>query len=237
MPNQAPNPSFETDLTGWESASGTPSTLTRVTEQAWHGTWSMLVHSNAAANVTVRTDLAGSPAVVPGEVWSIGVHGRWKSGATPRNLRADLRWLNSGGTEAATQPSTGQSIAMPTSSWVQSKTEGVTAPADAATIRIRIVVVSTALDDEFYLDGIQIEKAATLPAFDTGGGFAAPTGLTATPVSPSQINLAWDAVTGASAYDIERDGVVVVFDHPTTSYPDTGLSPGVEYDYRVRAVE
>lgn len=66
---------------------------------------------------------------------------------------------------------------------------------------------------------------------------AVPANLQAVAVSSSQIDLTWDAVTGVSGYDIERDGVVIVFDHPTTSYSDTGLDPDTQYDYRVRAVE
>jgi hypothetical protein len=65
---------------------------------------------------------------------------------------------------------------------------------------------------------------------------ATPTGLTATPVSSSQIDLSWNAVSGASGYDIERDGTVIVFDHVGTSYSDTGLNPSTLYTYRVRAV-
>lgn len=65
------------------------------------------------------------------------------------------------------------------------------------------------------------------------------TGLTATPISQTQIDLSWDTVIyqgGGYAYDIERDGTVIVRDHPTTSYSDTGLTAATQYTYRVRAV-
>ena len=171
MPNQAPNPSFEIDLSDWESASGTPSTLTRVTSGThFHGIASMAVTANAAAaNVTVRTPESGTlgPAVAPGDVWSIGVHGLWVTG-TPKNIRADLRWMTNATTESATQPGLGSSVAMNTSTYVQSVSENATAPADAVSLRIRLVVVSAALSDVFRIDGIQMEKAASLPAFDDG---------------------------------------------------------------------
>lgn len=63
-----------------------------------------------------------------------------------------------------------------------------------------------------------------------------PQNLQATAISSSQINLTWNAITTATGYDIERGGVVIVSDHPTNSYSDTGLSPSTEYSYRVRAV-
>lgn len=72
---------------------------------------------------------------------------------------------------------------------------------------------------------------------DSGGGsLAAPTGLTATAVSSSQIDLSWNAVTGATGYDIERDGAVIATDNVTTSYSDTGLTQNTTYTYRVRTV-
>ncbi len=60
-----------------------------------------------------------------------------------------------------------------------------------------------------------------------------PTGLTATPISASRVDLTW---TGVAPFDIERDGVVIVTDHPTASYSDTGLAGSTTYTYRVRAV-
>jgi hypothetical protein len=63
-----------------------------------------------------------------------------------------------------------------------------------------------------------------------------PTNLTATPISSTQINLNWDDMSGATGYDIERDGAIIVYDHPVSSYSDTGRTPSTEYDYRVRTV-
>ena len=62
------------------------------------------------------------------------------------------------------------------------------------------------------------------------------TGLIATMVSSTEIDLTWTAVSGAGGYDIERDGAVFEFDHPDTAYEDTGLDPDTTYRYRVRAV-
>lgn len=71
---------------------------------------------------------------------------------------------------------------------------------------------------------------------------SAPTGLTATAVSSSQINLAWtDTATTETGFQIERsaDGVnfaqIATVGANVTSYSSTGLSPATTYHYRVRA--
>jgi chitodextrinase len=74
----------------------------------------------------------------------------------------------------------------------------------------------------------------------------APTGLTATPVSASQVNLAWTASTdnvGVTGYKVERcqgagcSNFVEVATPAGTSYSDTGLTAATSYSYRVRATD
>jgi hypothetical protein len=62
--------------------------------------------------------------------------------------------------------------------------------------------------------------------------------LIATAASSDQIDLTWNdvGVLTGETFDIERDGNVIVYDHPTNSYSDTGLDPNTQYTYRVRAV-
>jgi hypothetical protein len=76
----------------------------------------------------------------------------------------------------------------------------------------------------------------------TTGGSDAPitfldeaTGLTLTVVSQTQIDLSWNAVSGASTYRITRNGAVVEPANPDTTYSDT-VSPNVAYHYTVKAV-
>ncbi|MGH7158349.1 MAG: fibronectin type III domain-containing protein [Candidatus Saccharimonadales bacterium] len=65
----------------------------------------------------------------------------------------------------------------------------------------------------------------------------APTGLSATAVSHSQINLAWTASTGdVDHYKIFRGGTQVA-SLSTTSYSDTGLSAETTYNYAVKAYD
>lgn len=62
----------------------------------------------------------------------------------------------------------------------------------------------------------------------------APTGLTATPITSSRIDLDWNPTSGATGYDVERNGVIVA-SPATDAYSDTGLSPSTAYTYRVRS--
>ena len=70
----------------------------------------------------------------------------------------------------------------------------------------------------------------------------APSGLTATPVSPGQVNLAWSNVTGEIGFRVERSldgvtwGLVGTTGAGVTSYQDTTVSIGTSYQYRTEAV-
>jgi hypothetical protein len=71
---------------------------------------------------------------------------------------------------------------------------------------------------------------------------AAPATLTAMPVSPTQINLAWtNSSVGVSGFKIERKNADGSFSTlagvgaNVTTYPDSGLNSGTSYTYRVRS--
>ncbi|MSN27163.1 MAG: hypothetical protein GJV46_14990 [Geobacter sp.] len=66
-----------------------------------------------------------------------------------------------------------------------------------------------------------------------------PTGLSASSISASQINLLWTASTdnvGVTGYKIYRGGVYVAT-ATGTSYPDSGLTASTSYSYRVSAID
>jgi hypothetical protein len=64
-----------------------------------------------------------------------------------------------------------------------------------------------------------------------------PTGLTASAVSSSQINLSWNTSTGnVAGYYIYRGGTEIGTS-ASTSYQDTGLSPSTSYTYNVSAFD
>ncbi|WP_179232833.1 discoidin domain-containing protein [Paenibacillus rigui] len=65
----------------------------------------------------------------------------------------------------------------------------------------------------------------------------APTSLTATAASSSQIQLSWTASTdnvGVTGYDVYRGGILVG-SSATTAYSDTGLAASTAYSYTVKA--
>jgi subtilisin-like proprotein convertase family protein len=70
---------------------------------------------------------------------------------------------------------------------------------------------------------------------------APPTGLTATPVSQTQINLAWNASAGATSYNVLRSNTSggpysLIGTTASTSFNNTGLTCGTTYHYVVQAV-
>ncbi len=68
---------------------------------------------------------------------------------------------------------------------------------------------------------------------------SAPTNLSVTVVSTSQINLSWTASTdnaGVTSYRIYRGGTQIAIS-TTTSYQNTGLSPSTAYTYTVAAYD
>jgi uncharacterized protein len=63
---------------------------------------------------------------------------------------------------------------------------------------------------------------------------ATPTGLTATVISSTQINLSWGSITEATGYELFRDGISIYKD-VSTNFQDTGLTPNTTYNYKVRS--
>jgi len=71
---------------------------------------------------------------------------------------------------------------------------------------------------------------------------SAPSSVSATAVSASQINLSWSSVGGAVAYDVFRSTVsggpyTQITTVGGTSYMDTGLSPSTTYYYTIKAFD
>ena len=87
-------------------------------------------------------------------------------------------------------------------------------------------------------------NAAQIAASAAGDGVApaAPTNVTATAVSSSQINLAWNANSSATSYDVLRSKTnggfytIIATGVTATNYSDTALTGSTTYYYVVSAL-
>jgi hypothetical protein len=106
---------------------------------------------------------------------------------------------------------------------------------------------NTVWDGQLVVDNFVVSRSYIGPP--VGGGTTppppdtapptVPTGLTATAVSSSQINLAWTASTdnvGVTGYRVYRGGTQIATTS-ATSYQNTGLSPSTTYTYTVAAYD
>ncbi len=100
-----------------------------------------------------------------------------------------------------------------------------------------------ATDAAGNLSGFSSVSSATTP--DTQAP-TAPSGLTATALTSTQINLSWTAATdnvAVTGYQIERcqgagcSNFAALTTVATTTYSNTGLTAGTPYSYRVRATD
>jgi beta propeller repeat protein len=111
----------------------------------------------------------------------------------------------------------------------------------AHTIKIEVSGIKNPSSSNYYVD---------VDAFDVSGQAGdtepptAPSSLVAGVVSSAEIDLSWVASAdniGVAGYRVERspDGInfIEVGTTPSTTYPDTGLSPATTYHHRVRAYD
>lgn len=137
------------------------------------------------------------------------------------------------GTGATIAPSVVASTAVTPASTISA---GVTYSASVITVVGTIGATVIAAGHTVTGGVISVSSIIGAPSVTAQAEFGTPTGLTATPITSARIDLAWNAVQDATGYDIERDGLVIVQDHPSTTYSDTGLTSETQYGYRVRAV-
>ena len=89
-------------------------------------------------------------------------------------------------------------------------------------------------------DGIARPNPPSIGALEPNAPpFGAPPGFSATAVGTSQVNLAWIGVSGATGYEVYRStngSFSFLVSTGGTSYPDTAVSAGAAYVYKVRAM-
>lgn len=167
MTNLIGNYSLESDTSGWANVGGPSDVIARenspytAVDGTWYGT------KEATGTGARNTDYASIP-VTPGLFYSAGVWVRWKTGATPKRLRLDVRWFDSTGTSFATISGTGTTVS--TSSWTQLSQLNLQAPKiangqanDAVSAAVRILFHdSAAIGDIYAFDAAQFNVGATL---------------------------------------------------------------------------
>ncbi|GAB3248472.1 fibronectin type III domain-containing protein [Chitinimonas naiadis] len=88
-------------------------------------------------------------------------------------------------------------------------------------------------------NGVQITALKAMMDRVASGfvSIAAPTGLTVTGTTGNSVSLSWTAVSGASGYNVYRNGSKANTSLISgTAYSDAGLASGTSYSYAVRAV-
>ncbi|MFC4101907.1 lytic polysaccharide monooxygenase [Paenibacillus xanthanilyticus] len=68
----------------------------------------------------------------------------------------------------------------------------------------------------------------------TNPGLGTPTGLAASSITNTSLTLSWTAVSGATSYEVYRNGALVGTS-TTTSFANTGLTAGTSYSFTVKA--
>ncbi|GGA40037.1 beta-1,3-glucanase family protein [Dyella nitratireducens] len=97
----------------------------------------------------------------------------------------------------------------------------------------QIVIQFATVKDNADVSGIEVENATA-----TNTPPNAPSNLSATVASSSQINLSWTASqTSGVTYSVFRNGTAVAQNLTTSSYSDSGLTSSTTYSYTVVAVD
>ncbi|AKH84507.1 chitinase [Streptomyces sp. CNQ-509] len=204
-PNLVQNPGFESGLSGW-TCSGTAGT-----------TVASPVHSGTAA---LRATPAGqdnarctqSVAVRPNSAYELSA---WVQGS--------YIYLGAGGT-GTTDVSAWTSGA---SSYTQLKTSFTTGP---NTTSVTVYTHGWYGQPAYHADDVSL----TGPGGDPGTVPATPTGLQVTGTAARSVSLGWSPVTGATGYNVYRDGTKVL-STGGASATVTGLTPSTAYRFQVTA--
>ncbi|WP_214413387.1 chitinase [Sphaerisporangium fuscum] len=205
--NIAANPGFESGLTGWTCGS-TARTVTNP------------VHSGTSA---LEATPGGADYARCSQTVKVKPSSSYTLSAWVRGSYVFLGALGTGTTDVSTWGTPG-------SGWAQLGTSFTTgASTTSVTIYLNGWYGAGAYDaDDVVLDG---------PPGDGGGTQvpATPAGLAVTGTTPSSVSLTWSPSTGATSYNVYRDGTRAGTT-AATSYTATGLTAGTTYRFAVSAV-
>jgi chitodextrinase len=232
--NLLSNPGFENDFLNWNSTVGTIDTTTFRS-----GSKSAKLTTTSATNVA--SQMYQEISVSSGAVYDVGGYGKISSGASiTGSINIYFEFWDAIGNRI--ERNAVDSLFSTDTNWKLIQGQ-FTAPSGAAFGRIMLWVQK--VDGTIWWDDLFINGDSTPLSSDTEAP-TAPTNLTATTVSSSQISLSWTASldnVGVAGYHIERcaGGTCTNFSRITTitetSYANTGLSADTMYRYRVQATD
>lgn len=207
--NLVPNPSFETDVSGWIVASVA---LARITTDAVSGSACMQVTSLSASAVDARTAYDPNTTAVAGETFTASAYMKNTAGNN-REHRVYLRFFNSGGTIISS--SFGSATLTVGGVWTRISVTA-TAPANTASVDVAIYTQATnpSLSNVTLLDAVLLEKSASLGTYFDG----------------SSTDGSWTGVPNNSTSQLKvyRRNLIPnpSFETGTTSWSATGSAPG-----------
>lgn len=161
--NQLPNPSFETDLTGWSPGFGATSFTRPAVGGSPGGGFGLRWVASASSTAVVAAPGPASFPVTPGRsyVWAVYAYG-----GAARTAYARLQWFSSNGTVLIGEASGAGVVLDVTGIWKRLTVIGV-APPGATTVQPIIYIPSTANGEAFIADaGMLYEGTELIPYFD-----------------------------------------------------------------------
>ncbi|MEU6239851.1 glycoside hydrolase family 18 protein [Streptomyces sp. NPDC047024] len=209
--NNAKNAGFESGLSGWTCSAGSGTTVSSPV----HGGSAALKATPAGQDNAQCTQ---SVAVKPNSTYSLS---GWVQGGY-----AYLGVTGTGTTDVSTWTPDAPS-------WKQLTTTFTTG---ASTTSVTVYTHGWYGQAAYYADDIQVFG----PDGGGGGGDnptvpSAPGGLAVSGTTSSSVSLSWNTVSGASGYNVYRDGAKVA-SASGTSATVSGLSPSTSYSFQVTAV-
>ena len=144
--NLISNPSFETDLTGWNHSG--VAMVSRSTSQSYSGAASAFVRYLASQPRYYYTDIS----VTAGLPYTASAYA--KHSATSSTFLVAIDWRDSGGSSISED--SGTSVAVSTAGWTRAS---VTATAPVGAVAARVGVYN---QSDIYIDAVLLEQSATL---------------------------------------------------------------------------
>ncbi|GAA2335601.1 chitinase [Streptomyces violaceusniger] len=204
--NLAQNPGFESGLSGWTCSAGSGTTVASPV----HGGSAALKATPAGSD---NARCAQTVAVKPNSAYTLSA---WVQGS--------YVYLGASGT-GTTDVSTWTPSA---TGWQQLSTSFTTG---ATTTSVTVYTHGWYGQPAYYADDISLSGPGGDPGDPVPG---APSGLKTGAVTSSSVDLSWSPVTGATGYNVYRDGSKVQ-SVGGTSATVTGLAPSTSYQFQVTA--